>query len=308
MTPDLIDEFLLDFSANWSVNTRKWYRCHLRSFADYLASNGIDVFAMQPRGIAHYLAHLRQSDMSPHTRRSRYQAVRKLFRWLTLTRYIETNVFAEAENIGLVRLPAIPRYINRHKPLDVIKNMIETTKSKESWREAAIFTLMIDTGIRRGELISLNFSDVSFLTSEIFIVGKGGHERYVFPSQITMDTIKKYLDNRRETGSEALFTSLQKSVGKPWPDRLEDRTLNVIFNKWLEICQVPKYLNITPHTFRHTYATNFYNSGGDIYTLSRLLGHANIQTTIGYISRLLPNLREQALNHSPISLLQLDQE
>lgn len=306
MHPDLIEEFLLDFSANWSVNTRKWYLCHLRSFADYLAGNDIDVFAMQPRGIAHYLACLRQSDMSPHTRRSRYQAVRKLFRWLTLMEHIQVDVFAEAENIGLVRLPAIPRYVNRHKPLDVIKNMIQTAKIKESWREAAIFTLMIDTGIRRGELINLNYSDVSFPTGEIFVIGKGSHERYVFPSQITMDLLQKYLDTRRETGSKALFTSLQKTVGKPWPDRLEERTLNVIFNKWLKICQVPEYLNITPHTLRHTYATNFYNSGGDIYTLSRLLGHANIQTTIGYISRLLPNLREQALKHSPVSILQLD--
>ena len=140
-------------------------------------------------------------------------------------------------------------------------------------RDLAIVDLLISTGMRVGELVKLNRSDVNFTERECVVLGKGDKERQVYFDAKTKIHLQQYLDSRKDS-NPALFVSLQA----PW-NRLSiagvERFLSILGRE-------SNVYHVHPHKFRRTMATMALEKGMPIEQVQKLLGHSKIDTTLHY--------------------------
>lgn len=151
-------------------------------------------------------------------------------------------------------------------------------KSSNGLRDKAILEAFFSTGLRIAELVALNreqFTNVKDKKDlELSIVGKGNHPRTVYFSERALRWVKKYLQNRKEK-EKPLFI---RSSGRQDADsRLTSRSIERIVKKYAILAGVPVFT--TPHTLRHSYATDLLTQGVDLRSIQEFLGHKNIVTT-----------------------------
>ena len=140
-------------------------------------------------------------------------------------------------------------------------------------RDLAIIEILASTGIRVGELVKLNRSDIDFHERQCVVFGKGNKERIVYFNARTKIHLRQYLDERTDN-EEALFVSLHAPHTR--------LTISGVENRVKEIgrrLQMPK---VHPHKFRRTLATMAIDKGMPIEQVQRLLGHVRIDTTLRY--------------------------
>jgi len=202
-----------------------------------------------------------------------------------------------AEKIELMKMP--DRHIDHLEPSDVEKllkaplNKHNHTNSAASpfikQRDKAILELLFCSGLRVSELTKLKKEDVNLKKDEFTIQGKGGKSRIIFLSEQAKFWIKQYLDIRKDM-NPYLFVShdkrqgSQKQVkmtteGKPQTEDepLTPRSVQRMVNKYAKISGITK--PVTPHTLRHSYATDLLQNGADIRSVQAMLGHSSITTT-----------------------------
>ena len=148
-----------------------------------------------------------------------------------------------------------------------------------SIRNRAILEALFSTGLRIAELVALNleqFANIKNKTDfEIGIMGKGGNPRTVYFSERALGWIKKYI-SIRQSKAKALFINLQKE-NTDNGNRLTCRSVERIVKKYAVLAGIPLFT--TPHTLRHSYATDLMTQGVDLRTVQEFLGHKNIATT-----------------------------
>lgn len=157
------------------------------------------------------------------------------------------------------------------------------TKTLSGLRDRAILETLFSTGLRVSELVALNRSQINLTgviggkikDQEIPIIGKGGHARVVFFSERALEWIAKYL-NKRTDIDEALFIHF-KSRKDVASLRLSARSVEQVVKKYAKITGLD--ILATPHTIRHTFATDLLDQGLDLRSIQELLGHKNIATT-----------------------------
>ncbi len=149
------------------------------------------------------------------------------------------------------------------------KNLFNFLKS----RDRMIFYFLYSTGVRVAELVGFNLNQINFHQGTSKVMGKGKKERTVFFTENVLGLIKIYLKRREmfaKQGEKALF--LNKSG-----ERLSQRSIQYIVKNAIEQTGIMK--NVTPHTFRHTFATHLMDNGADIRSVGEMLGHSSISTT-----------------------------
>ena len=159
-------------------------------------------------------------------------------------------------------------------------------KSYLGVRDKAILELLFSTGLRVSELVSLNVEDINFDRNEIAVLGKGKKIRVVFLSDSSYSSLDQYLRNRgfeKEEKMSPLFISLKNT-------RLTVRSIERIVKKYAKIAGITK--NVSPHTFRHSFATDLLFAGADIRSVQSMLGHSSITTTQIYTHVTDQHLRE----------------
>ena len=129
--------------------------------------------------------------------------------------------------------------------------------------------MLYSTGMRVSELVGLDVDRVDFISNIARVMGKGKKERIVPIGDTALEVLKKYIDARIHR-SNAMF--LNKSGG-----RLSDRSVRNIINKF--ILKEAMRQHVTPHMFRHSFATHLLNRGADLRSVQELLGHVNLSTT-----------------------------
>lgn len=151
-------------------------------------------------------------------------------------------------------------------------------------RDRAIMELFFSSGMRIAELVALNVDQMSFLsdkstsrTYELSIVGKGKHIRTIFISPRAAEWVRKYLDKRRDVHKPLFLNHRSKD---PDNNRLTPRYIQSMISKSAMLAGLSK--KVTPHTLRHTYATDLLNHGADLRSVQELLGHKNVSTTQVY--------------------------
>lgn len=168
--------------------------------------------------------------------------------------------------------------------LEQIGKLLATIEPKDpiSTRDRAILEAFFSTGLRIAELVSLNLEQFSNLKNkndlELGIIGKGGKPRVVYFSERALNFIKKYLEVRdaTPTASKALFINFRDKNDSA-DSRLTPRSIERIVKKYALLSGVPVFT--TPHTLRHSYATDLMNQGVDLRSIQEFLGHSNIATT-----------------------------
>lgn len=148
-------------------------------------------------------------------------------------------------------------------------------------RDRAIMELFFSSGMRISELVALNVDHVSFLqdksterTYELSIVGKGKHIRTIFISPRSAEWLRAYLKVRRDV-YKPLFINVRSK--DPEQKRLSPRHIQKMISRCAILAGLSK--KVTPHTLRHTYATDLLNHGADLRSVQELLGHKNVATT-----------------------------
>lgn len=150
---------------------------------------------------------------------------------------------------------------------------------KDGMRDRAILETLFSTGLRVSELASLNRDTINLNRREFGIIGKGGKERVVFLSDSAVDWLTKYL-NARLDSFKPLFIRFQGRVdpaGAGEAMRLTPRSIERIIEKYVKKVGLP--VKATPHTLRHSFATDLLINGADIRSVQEMLGHSNISTT-----------------------------
>jgi site-specific recombinase XerD len=195
----------------------------------------------------------------------------------------------------LVELPRTHRAQVTFLYVDEINRVVEQIPldTEDGLRDRAIFELLFSTGLRVSELVSLNRDNINLSRREFMVRGKGQKDRPVFISQAAADAVQDYLDERKDS-LPALF--LNNSRNQPMVGtkgdyrRLTPRSIERIINKYVRMAGITKH--VTPHTLRHSFATDLLTNGADLRSVQSLLGHSNISTTQIYTHVTDPQLRE----------------
>jgi len=158
-------------------------------------------------------------------------------------------------------------------------------------RDRAILELLFSTGLRVSELVNLNTDSINLDKGEFSIRGKGQKDRPVYLSDSAKHWLHEYLKARKDS-SEALFvqSSRAKNTEEATISRLTPRTIQRIVERYRKQAGITKH--VTPHTLRHSFATDLLGNGADLRSVQTLLGHANIATTQIYTHVTDPQLKE----------------
>jgi len=158
-------------------------------------------------------------------------------------------------------------------------------------RDKAILESLFSTGLRIAELVALNQEQFSNLKNkkdlELSIIGKGGSARTVYFSERALNWVKKYLDSRQDK-EKALFIHYRAKKGSD--SRLTSRSIQRLVKKYAVLAGIPVFT--TPHTLRHSMATDLLNQGVDIRTIQEFLGHRSITSTQIYTHVTSKRLRD----------------
>jgi site-specific recombinase XerD len=160
---------------------------------------------------------------------------------------------------------------------------VPDTKTLKGLRDRTILELFFSSGMRISELTSLDQDQFTMLqdkrtdrTYELSIVGKGKHIRTIFISPAAAEWIRTYLKERHDV-EKPLFSNLAKNSDDK---RLTPRAIQMMIKRCATLAGVAK--KVTPHTLRHTYATDLLEAGADLRSVQELLGHKNVSTTQVY--------------------------
>jgi site-specific recombinase XerD len=212
------------------------------------------------------------------------------FRWCIKEGYLEKNPILDIEIPK--REKRLPTKLNKQttlRLLEVVYNYPYDSKFLRQ-RNHAIFSTFVFAGLRKQELLNLKLTDVDIDNLTIFVrQGKGGKDRIIPMSYTLAQTLRKYLDERRRLNktNPDFFSSLYTNTG------FTDNGLK----KVVEQMRKSSGTFFTVHKLRHTFATLMLEGGCDIYSLSKMMGHSDINTTTIYLAASAEHLRSQMTKH-----------
>ena len=267
----------LEERKNFSYNTINAYLRDLEDLFLYLNNiNKIADFSLiDCLLIRKYVVFLKQKRYADRTIARKISSFRVFFKYLMQQELINSN---PAE---YVQIPKVKKRLPDFLFYEEIIKLIQSFKANNptSKRDKAIIELLYGTGMRVTELSDLNINDISFQDNTIRVLGKGSKERIVPFSDPVKKAIENYLVYRKQIpnvnyrqliSDKALFIN---NIGT----RLSARSIRRIINKYIKIACLNK--KISPHVFRHTFATHLLNGGADLRSVQELLGHESLSTT-----------------------------
>lgn len=267
-----------------SDNTQKNYQRYLAKFVEWLKSKDLEELKPYELASEHvwdyrlYLSRFQDSKGIP---------LKKITQTYYLIALRALLSYFTAKDI--VSLPAdkitLPKDIKREKTvkflnLEQIKRLLDMpdTNNIIGLRDKAILESFFSTGLRIAELVSLNLEQFDNIKDkkdlEIGIVGKGGKPRTVYFSERALKWLIKYIATRKDS-LKPLFINYRSR--KDAQARLTSRSIERIVKKYTVLAGIPIFT--TPHTLRHSYATDLLSQGVDLRTIQEFLGHRNIATT-----------------------------
>ena len=256
--------------------TLKAYRIDLRQFCEQLPSQ--EVCDITPDTLEAYIARLHKT-YKPKTVKRKIASIKALFHYFLYKDIIDINPFSKIQ-IKFREPVLLPKTI----PLHTVERFLSTIyhcrtnaktayQRKNALRDAAVIELLFATGIRISELCSLKPDDVNLYDRSILIYGKGSKERKV---QIGNDAVAAILSEYRSRFLPEIQTCNRFFVNQNGT-ALSDQTVRRMIRKYASLAGID--LHITPHMFRHTFATSLLEADVDIRYIQEILGHSSINIT-----------------------------
>lgn len=177
--------------------------------------------------------------------------------------------------------------------LQTLFEAVDVSKNDEkALRDRAVLEMLFSTGLRVSELANLNRDQINFDTREFGVIGKGGRARVVFLSDSAAHWLGEYFNKREDPWKPAFIRYSKEKVYEDDGEkmRLTTRSIERIVDKYVRAARIP--IKATPHTLRHSFATDLLSNGADIRSVQEMLGHKNISTTQIYTHVTNPQLKE----------------
>ena len=273
-----IEEYLkyCEIQKRLDAKTLKAYKIDLTQFMKEInTENFIDI---TPSMLENFIANLHRK-YKPKTVKRKIASIKALFHYFEYRDLIEKNPFNKLQ-IKFREAITLPKII----PLNYIETILSTIydykgsaktkfQQRNALRDVAAIELLFATGMRISELCSLGINDINLDNGTILIFGKGSKERMLQIGNVEVINILKeyHADFLRECENCGNFFANQS--GNP----LSDQTVRRMINKYTELASIN--LRITPHMFRHTFATSLLDADVDIRYIQEMLGHSSINIT-----------------------------
>ena len=288
-----IDRFIeyLKYQRNYSDFTCNNYNKDLNEYNSFILSNKINYKNMDYNEAKEYVIYLNKKNDAKSTISRKLSSLRTFYKYLVLNNKVESNPFS------LVSSPKkekrIPKFINYNNMEEILN--VPNIKTKEGQRERVILEVLYASGVRVSELVNIKLKDIDFSNKNILILGKGSKERLVSFGDYALEYINLYL----KEGRNLLLDGVKSDyliVGKK-SEKLTTRRVEQIIDDIIKRTSIK--LNITPHMFRHTFATHLLDNGCDLLVVQELLGHASLSSTEIYTHVSNEHLREVYLKCHP---------
>jgi integrase/recombinase XerD len=293
---EAITDYLCD-QGHLEKRSLKSYRQRLSVFGKWCEQEHIELENINNRVVQTFLDYLREyhassrrdRPISSHTIYDYTNYIVIFLHWcLRDEEHAQYVSLARVENIRMPRKDKILKKVFTGEEIDMLFDACQDVRKKHEHqlRDTALVSLLIDTGVRAEELMTLTLGNVMLAKdpdedSYIWVFGKERKEREIPLGNKTRRRIARYLRECRKGAkkSDPLFLSRQGG-------RLVHSALRDLLRRLKQFSDLPEDVDVNPHKFRHTFASRFMREGGDIYTLSRLLGHSSVVTTEQYLMTL----------------------
>jgi integrase/recombinase XerC len=300
----LVSRFLehLAEERNYSEHTLRAYGGDLARFrlflVDFLGKPAEEIRPrdVDPLAVRSFLASLHRDGLGRKSQGRALSAVRSLFRFAAREGAVEANPAAG------VPTPRASRELPRHLRPGEIEGLLEAPAGDDRedaalvLRDQAILETLYATGLRVGELVSLDWHDLDLSARVLRVLGKGGKERMVPFGRQARAALRDWFaawEEVRRRGDEAASDEEPVFLNHRG-GRLTDRSVRRVLDRYVDRAALAA--GVHPHTLRHTFATHLLEGGADLRAIQELLGHSSLATTQKYthvdVERLLSVYRE----------------
>lgn len=266
-----LDEFLRELALfkGFSEHTLKAYSSDICDFLNFLEERSLE---LNRGALWEYRAFLSSQEYE------RSSIARKLSSLRSFLRFLKEKGFLGESLERVLKNPRIGRALPRALSKEEVERLISFASDS---RERAIVEFIYATGVRVGELVSLNWSDIDWGNEIVRVLGKGGKERIVPIGSKALEALKAYGKESGMTGP--LFKNKDG-------DRLTARSVERIIKAMALRAGLKGH--VTPHVLRHSFATHLLEGGADLRVVQEMLGHSNLATTQIYTKITLERMKE----------------
>ncbi len=292
-----MSELLMDYIESLEVEggrsskTAENYRLYLDRFVEF--SGDIAVEKITTETVRKYRLWLnrhhneRGDDLATITQSYHLIALRGFLKYLS-----ERDIASLSPD--KVKLPKVSRKQVTFLHFDEVTRLIDAidTSGEEGQRDRAIVELLFSSGLRVSELVALNRDHINTKRREFMVRGKGQKDRPVFVSQTAAEYVNEYLAMRLDNLAPLFLSYSRNNISSRTGDyrRLGARSIQRMIAKYARLAGITKH--VSPHTMRHSFATDLLMNGADLRSVQSMLGHSNIATTQVYTHVTDEHLRE----------------
>ena len=281
----------LRLERNLSPNTIEAYRNDLAHLEAFMMRNDLKLENVTLEQLHTFAASLHEYGITPRSQARVLSGVRSFFRFLVLDGVVESDP------TELLEWPSLPEHLPvvlTLEEIDRIEGSIDLSKA-EGARNRAIIEVLFSCGLRVSELVNMKLSDL-FLEDRVLLVrGKGNKERLVPVSNKAIADLKRWFFDRnlmKIKPGEDDYVFLNRRGA-----HLTRTMILIMVKRQAEEAGIKK--TISPHTFRHSFATALLQGGADLRSIQAMLGHEKIDTTLVYTHISNEQLRKAILEHHP---------
>ena len=285
----------LSVEKNFSEHTLSAYCSDIISYILWLEN--VSCVDIDFNKLREYLHFIQRFDYKKTTIARKTASIRTFYKYLFRERYIDSN---PATSLSAPKRPkSLPKFLT----VDEIEKLLNNIKidTPAGFRNRVILELLWATGMRVSELSNLNFGDLNLDENQIRVFGKGAKERIVLISDRSKQYLIQYINTARKllapgydigeiNDNSPLFIN---STGF----RLQNKTIRNAINDVVQKIELPK--KVTPHVFRHSFATHLIENGADLRVVQELLGHAGISNTQIYTHISMKHMQDVYDNAHP---------
>jgi integrase/recombinase XerC len=273
----------LQYEKRSSPHTLESYSNDLLQFDAFLKPYEKEIEQASHIDIRNWMVSMMEVKITPRSINRKISALNSFYKFLLRKGELQKNPLAKVQTPKTSK--RLPAFVEQ-PGIDKLLTQIEFAEGYEGARDKMILELLYGTGMRRSELMSLKETDFDGYNSQLKVLGKGNKERIIPIHHILADTIKEYIQLKRQTleGQEGAYLLVNPN-GK----KLDAPTVYKVVKKYLSM--VTTVDKRSPHTLRHTYATHLMNNGADINAVKELLGHASLAATQVYTHNTIDKLK-----------------
>lgn len=261
-----------EFRKELDQKTIKAYRIDLKQYLDYFGSKEPD-----KEQIEEYLVELHKKYKQKTVKR-KIASMKAFYNYLEEEDLIEKNPFNKVK-VKFKETKVLPRVIPREE-IECLLNYMYSCQNENNrfWlRDVAVVEFFFATGARVYEISNMKSECINLYSGIVRIMGKGGKERYIQIGEPSiLKLLKKYYEANKQTIEQSGYFFVNRN-GK----RFSEQSMRLMMKKYTKLAGINR--NITPHMFRHSFATYLIEEGVDISYVQQILGHSSIKTTEIYI-------------------------